>query len=469
MLNIYPVILAGGSGSRLWPLSRKEFPKQFLSLHSENSLLEETITRAKKVGFQSVTIITNEAYRFNVAASLQNLETDFRKIVLEPVARNTAPAIAACAIDLMREDPDALMLVQPSDHIITKPQAFLDAVKSAASIAQEGQLVAFGIKPEGPSVAFGYIKASEADNDLPAGIYPIEKFVEKPDLETAKKFVNSGSYSWNAGIFLMSAKVFVEELDKYQPDIVSHVTQSVNNAKSDLDFFRLQEEAFSKANDISVDYAVMERTAKSVVCSLDIGWSDVGSFDALWQTKEKSPDQNAVDGEAYLVDTRNSLVHTTDHKVVGLVGLDGIVVIDTMDALLVADRKKSQDVKKIVNQLVELNRSQAFRYPMSNRPWGEFRQIDYGNNYQVKHISVKPGASLSLQYHNHRAEHWIVVEGTATVTCEGKTFQLQTNESTFIPKGHTHRLENATTEPLIIIEVQSGSYLGRRRYRSFGR
>lgn len=458
---IFPVILSGGSGSRLWPMSRAGYPKQFLSLHGDNGLtmLQATAKRVQADEFGKPLMVCNEEHRFILAEQLRQMSIQPQGILLEPVARNTAPAVAVAALRLSQKQPDALMLVMPSDHVILDETGFQTAVTIAASAAVDGALVTFGITPTHAETGYGYIQRGEPWQAGESGAYKVTRFVEKPDLATAEQYVESGDYAWNSGIFLFRADTYLEELERYQPDMLAAARAALDNSQEDLNFCRLNEVAFAASPSDSIDYAVMEHTKKAAVVPANMGWSDLGAWSALWDIETKDEQGNVVKGDVLLQDTRNSYVHA-DHAMVAVSGLDDVIVVATDDAVLVVDRKNAQGVKSLVDQLKKEGRGEHYLHTTVHRPWGSYRGIDFGERHQVKRITVKPGEKLSLQMHYHRAEHWIVASGTALVTCGENEFLLRENESTFIPMGETHRLENPGKVPLDIIEVQSGSYLG---------
>lgn len=456
--TVTPVILSGGAGSRLWPLSRASYPKQFLPLASEQTMIQETALRVSSDRFAAPLVICNEEHRFIVAEQLRAASVSPAEIILEPVGRNTAPAVCIAALALLESGEDRLMLVMPSDHVITRSDRFLEAVEQAAVAAAAGSLVTFGITPVAPETGYGYIKAG---GPLGAGdnIRVVERFVEKPDLATAQTYLADGRYLWNSGIFLFSAAAYVAELEKSNPAIVEACRKARSSAARDLTFCRLEKEAFAASPSDSVDYAVMEKTDQAAVVAVDMGWNDVGAWSALWDIAEKDESGNVVHGDVVLHNARNSYVRS-EEQLVAVAGLDDVVVIATDDAVLVADRKHVQDVKIIVERLKAEKRDEHALHTTVYRPWGSYRGIDIGDRFQVKRITVKPGERLSLQMHHHRAEHWIVVQGTALVTCGEKQELLFENQSVYIPMGTTHRLENPGKVPLHLIEVQSGSYLG---------
>ena len=457
---IVPVILSGGSGSRLWPLSRSLRPKQFLPLTGKESLFQLTIERLKELNSGAPLapiVVANDDHRFLVAEQCREMSVSPAKLILEPVARNTAPAIAIAALAAMQDGADPLLLVLPSDHLFSNPQAFLDSVQIAKLEAEKGALVTFGILPGHPETGYGYIRAEASFS----GGKPLKvaEFIEKPNLETAQQYVDSGNYAWNSGMFLFKASVFLDELKQFDAIMFAACKSAWEASKIDLDFCRLGKEEFSKCPSESIDYAVMEKTKKAVVVPLDAGWNDVGAWSSVWQVQAQDAQGNAMRGDVILESTRNSYVHA-DHRLVTLLGVENLVVVETSDAVLVAHKDSSQDVKKIVDRLKKAERSEVESHREVFRPWGSYDSIDYGGRYQVKRITVKPGAKLSVQMHHHRAEHWVVVSGTARVRI-GKSEQMVTeNQSVYIPIGEVHSLENPGKVSLELIEVQSGSYLG---------
>ncbi len=477
MTPIVPVLLSGGSGTRLWPLSRETHPKQFQPLVGEGSLLQATWRRIEGLpGIAAPIVVANEEHRFMVAEQLRQLGVSPAALLLEPVGRNTAPAIAVAALQAMAGGADPLLLVLPSDHVIRDVPAFHAAVQAATAAAGQGALVTFGIVPTGPETGYGYIKAAPpaggpSGPKLPAkGIGPegpptegsvrgVERFVEKPDLATAQAYVASGDYFWNSGMFLFRASRFLAELQRFAPDMVSSATAALAGASRDVDFLRLDRAAFEACPADSIDYAVMEKTDAAAVLAINVGWSDVGSWSALWEIADQDPDGNAHHGDVIALGCRNTLAWG-GRRLVSLLGLDDVIVVDTDDALLVAARDQVQQVKEIVARLKADRRPEASVHRKVYRPWGSYDGVDSGERFQVKRIVVKPGAALSLQMHHHRAEHWIVVSGSARVTCDDRVFLLGENQSTYIPLGSKHRLENPGKVPLELIEVQSGSYLG---------
>lgn len=458
MSKIVPVILSGGSGSRLWPLSRKALPKQLLSLTCERTMIQETAARATGDGFAPPLLISNQEHRFLIAEQLRAAGIAHAGIILEPVGRNTAPAAAIAALRAVEGDADALVLLMPSDHVVGDRAAFHAAVTVAAKAAEAGALVTFGIQPAGPETGYGYIKAAAPMAEAP-GALAIDRFVEKPDRATAEGYVASGDYFWNSGLFLFRAQVFLDELARLQPRMLEACRDSLAHAHRDMDFIRLGEPAFVACPSDSIDYAVMEHAKKAAVVPVDMGWNDVGSWQSLWDIADRDHGGNAISGDVVTEKAKNSYIRS-EGPLVAAVGVEDLVVVATKDAVLVSHRGASQDVKKIVDQLEQAGRDSHVYHAVVHRPWGTYESIDSGANFQVKHIMVKPGAKLSLQMHHHRAEHWIVVDGTALVTCDDRQFMLKANESTYIPLGAKHRLENPGKLPLQLIEVQSGSYLG---------
>lgn len=453
MSSIQPVILSGGSGTRLWPLSREAYPKQFLPLAGELTMLQATWQRIAPLAARGPLVIANEEHRFVAAEQLQQVGAEPAAIILEPVGRNTAPAIAVAALEATRDGADALLLVLPSDHVITDEAAFRSAVQAAAGAAEAGKLVTFGIVPTGPETGYGYIKAADGQ-----GLRAVERFVEKPDLDTATGYVASGQYYWNSGMFLFKASRYLQELERFQPAMLAGSRQAWQQARRDADFTRLDKDAFTAVPSDSIDYAVMEKTADAVVIPLDAGWNDVGSWTALRDVSQQDGDGNAHQGDVIAIDCRNTYAYA--QRLVALVGLDDVILVETDDAVLVGKADRMQEVKTVVAQLKAEGRSEATWHRKVYRPWGAYDSIDNGERFQVKRITVKPGGTLSLQMHHHRAEHWIVVSGTAEVTRGNEVILLSENQSTYIPLGVTHRLRNPGKLPLELIEVQSGSYLG---------
>jgi mannose-1-phosphate guanylyltransferase/mannose-6-phosphate isomerase len=455
---LIPLILSGGSGTRLWPISRKNLPKQFLALSSDQTLFQQTVTRAQQLPDASAPIVVAaDEHRFLVAEQLQELRVADASILLEPSARNTAPAIAVGALHAISRDPDAILLVLPADHLIGDDNLFADAVTRARPLAEEGWLVTFGIRPDRPETGFGYIQRGES---LHADTFQVRRFVEKPSADIAQDYVESGEFDWNSGMFLFRAHRFLEELGQYAPEMLAASQKAYDQANADLDFIRLDAKSFGESPSDSIDYAVMERTSRAAVVPVSCGWSDIGSWDALWLAADKDNDGNRLEGDIIALDTSNSLVRSHLRHLVAVIGLDNVIVVTTPDATLVARRDASQDVKKIVDTLKSAGRTEHDLHRVVRRPWGSYDSLENGDRFQVKRIVVKPGAALSLQMHHHRAEHWIVVKGVAEVTCDDKVFLLAENQSTYLPLGSKHRLRNPGKVPVELIEVQSGSYLG---------
>lgn len=449
-----PVILSGGSGTRLWPLSREGFPKQFLSLVGEETMLQATWNRVKAVASAAPIVVAGEEHRFMVAEQLREAGCASPVILLEPVARNTAPAIAVAALEAVSNGDDPLLLVLPSDHVIADLQAFQAALRAASAAAETGQLVTFGIVPTAPETGYGYIQAAAGE-----GVRPVEQFVEKPDAATAEAYVASGNYFWNSGMFLFKASAYLDALAIHGPTMLDASREALAKARRETDFVRLDRAAFEASPSDSIDYAVMEKTDDAAVLPINVGWNDVGSWSALWEVADQDSDGNAHHGDVLAEQCRNTLAWS-DQRLVALLGLEDVVVVDTADAVLVAHKDKVQDIKGIVGKLKAAGRSEPSAHRKVYRPWGNYDSIDVGGRFQVKRITVKPGAQLSLQMHHHRAEHWIVVSGTGRVTRGEETIMLSENQSTYIPLGVKHRLENPGVVPLELIEVQSGSYLG---------
>lgn len=459
---IVPVILAGGSGTRLWPLSRGLFPKQLINLVDEHSMLQNTLFRTIDMPqAASPVVICNEDHRFMVAEQMRRVKCK-GTIFLEPVGRNTAPAIAAAALHVAIEHPRATLLILPADHVMEDINAFHQAVAAGKTLADSGELVTFGIVPTGPETGYGYIKKgasldAEKGDNTPG--FALDRFVEKPDGETAAAYVASGDYLWNSGMFMFRADTVVELLTLHAPDMVTACRAALEKGGEDLDFFRLDKESFESSPSDSIDYALMEKTDHGVVIPLNVGWNDVGSWDALWQTGDRDAHQNVLKGDVLISDVKNCYLNA-ESRLVAAVGLEEHVVVETKDAVLVAPRNRVQEVKKLVEALKQKGRPEVSTHREVFRPWGSYETIDLGTRFQVKRITVKPGAKLSLQKHFHRAEHWTVVSGTAIITKGEEEILLRENESVYIPLGYVHRMENPGRIPLELIEVQSGSYLG---------
>ena len=452
---IIPIILAGGSGTRLWPLSRKIHPKQFISLVNETSLFQDTLTRLPKEALDPI-VICNEDHRFLVAEQAREINVTLNSIILEPIGRNTAPAIALAAIKVLNDFENPILIVLAADHKIENKSAFHDAIKIAHKLAENNKLVTFGIIPKSAETGYGYIEIEKKDK---AEYFDIKSFVEKPNQKNAINFLNSGNYLWNSGMFMFNASIYLSELNKFEPEILTSCKKSLSNEFKDLEFIRIDKKEFCKSPNQSIDYAVMEKTNKAKVVPLDAGWSDVGSWDALMDSKIKDSLGNVVEGDVTLDQVKNSYLYSTS-RLVAASNIADLIVIDTQDALLVTTRDNSLSVKNIVKNLKKNKRTEIENHRKVYKPWGYYDSIDTGYNFQVKRILVNPGAKLSLQKHLHRAEHWVVVSGVAKITCGKKIYNLEKNQSTYIPKGEIHRLENIESYPLEIIEVQTGNYLG---------
>jgi len=459
-MQLVPVILIGGAGTRLWPVSRKNHPKQFLNITGDQTLLQATLSRLDDVqNIAKSIILCNEKHRFTAAEQLTEMEHDFGDLILEPVGKNTAPAVAIAALRATQEYKDALLLVLPADHVIQDVEAFHKAIAVATKAAEAGKLATFGIVPKKPETAYGYVKRGDQVSSTDSELYQVAEFVEKPDFNTAEAYVNSGEYYWNSGMFLFKASIFLEELEKFHPEMLGACKLALEGSTHDLDFVRLDKKAFEACPSDSIDYAVMEKTNNAVVVPLDAGWNDIGSWDALWEIEEKQVDGNVLRGDVIVHNSQNCLVRA-EHKLVSLVGVEDLVVIETKDALLVAAKDKVQDVKTIVEKLHADRRSETELHREVYRPWGKYDGVDKGERFQVKRITVKPGESTSAQMHHHRAEHWIIVSGIAEITCDDKVFLCAENQSAFIPQGSKHRIANPGKLPMEMIEVQTGSYLG---------
>ncbi|WP_277372769.1 mannose-1-phosphate guanylyltransferase/mannose-6-phosphate isomerase [Pseudomonas sp. AA-38] len=453
-----PIILSGGSGSRLWPLSRKLYPKQFLALTGEQTLFQQTLQRLAFDGMQPPVLVANQEHRFIVQEQLEQIGQQAQLLLLEPFGRNTAPAVAMAALQLLAEGRDELMLVLPADHVLDDQQAFRQALALATVAAEKGEMVLFGVPANRPETGYGYIRG-QADEELPEGVARVASFVEKPDAQRASEYVKSGDYFWNSGMFLFRASRFLEELKHHDVDIYDTCLLALERSQRKDVEIAIDPATFACCPDNSIDYAVMEKTSRACVVPLAAGWNDVGSWSSIWEVHDKDDAGNVTKGDVVVEDSRNCLIHGNG-KLVSVLGLDDIVVVETKDAMMVAHKDRVQDVKKLVSRLDKQGRSETQNHCEVYRPWGSYDSVDMGGRFQVKHITVKPGAQLSLQMHHHRAEHWIVVSGTAKVTCDDREFLLTENQSCYIPMTSVHRLANPGKIPLEIIEVQSGTYLG---------
>jgi len=456
-MKIIPVILSGGSGTRLWPLSRKQYPKQYLPLAGDNTMLQETILRLSSLdNLADPIIICNADHRFLVAEQCQQIDIQNPTILLEPVGRNTAPAIAAAALQSINGLDDAVLLVLSADHVIQDVEAFHQAINIASNQAQEGKLATFGIVPTDANTGYGYIKSSKDNID---GAYKVEEFVEKPDLATAQSYLERGNYLWNSGMFMFKAETLVNELTTHSPSIVTSVSNAINNAEQDLDFIRLDKKAFESSPSDSIDYALMEKSDNVVVVPLDAQWNDIGSWSALHDIGAKDANGNVIKGDIIAQDTTNTYINA-NHHMVATIGVDSLIVVDTPDATFIATKDKAQEVKSVVESLQNDGRDEGYSHRKVYRPWGWYDSIEVGLHFQVKRLHVNPGAKLSLQMHHKRAEHWVVVSGTATVINGEDILKLTEGNSTYIPIGTRHGLENRINKQLEVIEVQSGVYLG---------
>jgi mannose-1-phosphate guanylyltransferase/mannose-6-phosphate isomerase len=456
---IAPIILSGGSGTRLWPLSRKLHPKQFINLVNDTTLFQDTILRLPK-DVADPLIICNEEHRFLAAEQLRQIHKNSNGIILEPIGKNTAPAIALAALKFVNNGEDPLLLVLSADHLIQDTDAFHQSIKIAEKLAEKDKLVTFGIVPNKAETGYGYI---QADINNTTDSYNIQSFTEKPNQEDAQKYLDSGNYLWNSGMFMFKASIYLQELEKFEPEILTSCKKSCQteykDKDKDKDFIRLNDDEFRQCPEQSIDYGVMEHTEGAMVVPLDANWSDIGSWDALWDAKNKDSNGNVSEGDVILNGVKNTYTYSSN-RLVSAIGVSDLVIVDTQDALLIADKNHSQNIKNIVNQLKKENRSEAENHRKVLRPWGYYDSIDVDDGFQVKRILVNPGAKLSLQKHQHRAEHWVVVKGIATITRGDDVFVLKENQSTYIPKGEVHRLENTEETDLEIIEIQTGDYLG---------
>lgn len=456
---LHPVILAGGIGSRLWPLSRASLPKQFIQFPQQDaSLFQNTLRRLDGLAdLAPPLVVCNAEHRFLVAEQLRQMQISGATILLEPLGRNTAPAAAMAALAALESDPNAVLLILPADHVIQRADQFRAIVESGRTLTGQGKLVTFGIVPGSPETGYGYIKRGDVISDTAA--FSVQRFVEKPDLDTAQSYLDSGDYFWNSGMFLFPAATYLEQLQQHAPDIANACRAAFAALQESGDFVQIPEAEFATCRSDSIDYAVMEKTEQAAVVPLDAGWNDLGAWDALWEIESRDEDNNALSGDVLTADVQNSYIESSS-RLVAAVGLDNALVVETADAVLVADKSRAQDVKKIVEQLQAAGRPEAAMHSLVYRPWGSFQSLAQGQGYQVKHIIVKPGAALSLQMHHYRAEHWTVIRGTAQVIVGEQEYELHVNESIFISLGSKHRLANNHDEPVEIIEVQVGDYLG---------
>ena len=452
---IAPIILSGGSGTRLWPVSRSLYPKQFINLINETTLFQDTILRLPENSLDPL-IICNEEHRFLAAEQLRQINKKSSGIILEPFGKNTAPAVALAALNLIKDKKDCILLVLSADHHINDVKAFLRAIQIAKPLAESGKLVTFGAKPTKPETGYGYIEVNLSEK---ADHYAIKSFTEKPSLNNAQLYLDDGNYFWNSGIFMFKASAYLDELKIFAPDIFYACNKSLTTIQTDSDFIRLDNNEFNACPSESIDYAIMEKTTNSIVVPLNTSWSDIGSWNSLWELKEKDKEGNVSEGDVILKNVKNTYV-SSSNRLVSAIGVDNLVIVDTEDSLLVASKEYSQKINTIVNELNINNRKEAKSHRKVYRPWGYFDSLDFGDNFQVKRLLINPGAKISLQKHTHRAEHWVVVKGLATITSGEKIIELKINQSTFIPKGTIHRVENKQNSPLEIIEVQTGSYLG---------
>ncbi|RMB12416.1 mannose-1-phosphate guanylyltransferase/mannose-6-phosphate isomerase [Eilatimonas milleporae] len=457
--HITPVILSGGSGTRLWPLSRSKLPKQFLKLFGDKSLFQSTVERvAPRYGFRPPLVISNTDHRFLVNEALAQAGVGAEGILLEPFGRNTAPAAALAALMVAENNPGALLLIMPSDHVILDMAGFHKAVETAASAAAQGYLCCFGMTPDAPETGYGYIAGGDP-LDGATGAYVIESFREKPDVQTARRYLEDGKYSWNSGMFLFRADTLLQAMEEYQKPMLDALRAVMGALTNDLDFLRLDPDLFAAVPSDSIDYAIMEKTGRAAIVPAEFGWSDLGSFSSLWAVEDKDEHGNVTVGDVMMEDCRDCLVHGGDRLVTAL-GIQDLIIVATDDAILVSDKNRDQDVKRIVSRIKAAEREEADLHTTVYRPWGSYRSITVGGRYQVKEITVYPGKRLSLQMHHHRAEHWVIVSGTAMVTRDDETVLMKEDESIYLPLGCRHRLENPGKTPLTLIEVQTGSYLG---------
>jgi mannose-1-phosphate guanylyltransferase / mannose-6-phosphate isomerase len=456
--EVYPVILCGGSGTRLWPMSRKHFPKQLLRLTSGYSLLQETVGRTSVAPFSAPILICNAEYRFTIAEQLREIDVTPAQIILEPFGRNTAPAVAVAALEIIAEHGDGVLVIMPSDHLVQNKESFLQAAETAIRVADAGALITFGIKARSPETGYGYIQRGDELADF-SGSFKIDKFVEKPDATTAAQFIQDDRFTWNSGMFVFKASSYLQELEIHQPAVLAACVQAYEKSAREFDFLRLDEKSFSKSTSISIDYAVMENTSNAVVVPVEMGWSDVGSWDSLYDVGAKSKHNNVELGDVICVNSEGSYIRS-EGPLVATVGIRDLVIVATRDAVVISQKDQTQDIKDVVQILEQQGRKEHLQHTRVHRPWGYYQSLDKGDQFQVKRIVVNPGAKLSLQKHQHRAENWVVVSGVATVTKDEDVLELVRNQSIYIPAGTLHRLENKTAQALEIIEVQSGDYLG---------
>jgi len=458
--KIYPVILCGGSGTRLWPLSRKSHPKQFLALSGDKSFLQKTLIRLSGAGFEKPLIVSNEQFRFLIAEQCREVNVELSGLLLEPCPRNTAPAIACAALWVNKIDPDALLMVLPSDHEIINVEQFIEAVFLGVDAASRNEIVTFGVKPTAPEIGYGYIRKGSELNNYSPGVFRASGFFEKPCLAKAEEMFADGKHYWNSGMFLFSTETILQGFMEHEPDLLKYCKESLNQPQTDSDFFRITDKYFSQCRSVSIDLAIVEHIQNKAVVPVDMGWSDVGSWEALWKIGDKDENENMVRGDCILIESSGCIAHNHKGQLIAAVGMNDTIIISTDDAILIAPRERSQDVKEIVSSLKQSGRKEYENNTHEYRPWGSFHAITQGSRYQVKKLKIKPGGQISLQKHYHRSEHWIVVRGTAEIILGGQKKMLHENESVYIPAGEIHRLSNPGFIDLELIEVQVGSYLG---------